>query len=311
MKSQRLAGVVMWGMVMGLADPVGAATLRYRLGGPWEAVNTDGVSNGWGLNPNLAGTSVPGSGDEARVNFAGNTVTVAYAAPTFATLRVGVDESGKVVVQDNGVLTTTGEMHIGNNGAAATGTMVVNDGGTVACGTILWVGRAAATTGVLTIDSGGVVGAGNHLWWGYQGNATINISGTLAQTGGNFGLGTNNASAAGGGVATLNILNGGIVNLNQWAAWNSGASTGSIHAGSLINMLGGTLTIKGNRESEVDAYVTLGRIVGYGGSGTIERSYDSGTNLTTITAIPEPGSFALLGMAGLVSVVVRRRKLVA
>ena len=312
MKSKQLAALALCGMGLGLIpfEPLGAATLRYRLSGPWSAVNTDGSSAGWSdnANVNLPWASIPGAGDEARVNYANNTVTVSYAAPSFAILRVGVNESGNVVVQDDGVLTTTGDMHIGNNGASATGTMVVNNGGTVACGSILYVGRDTGTTGILTVDLGGMVTSANHLWWGYRGSATINISGTLTQTSGIIGLGTNNAldTGNGGGTATVNILSGGVLDL-----WNiqTSSSGQSIQPGSLINISGtGELRVRGNLASAIQTqYVDTGKIVGFGGSGSVVVTYDSGLNKTILTAIPEPGSILLLGIAGLGLLGWRRR----
>ena len=307
MKGRLIVGWLVCGMLAGITQ---AATLRYRLSGAWNAVNTDGSSAGWSdnANVNLPWTSIPGTGDEARVNYAGNTVTVSYAAPSFATLRVGVDQSGTVVVQDNGVLTTTGDMHIGNNGASVTGTMVVNDGGTVACGNILWVGRSTGTSGVLTLDLGGMVTCANHLWWGYQGSATINISGTLTQTSGIIGLGTNNAlnTGSGGGTATVNILSGGVLDL-----WNIQTSSPgqSIQPGSLIDISGtGQLRVRGNLASAIQSqYVDTGKIVGYGGSGSVVVTYDSGLNRTILTAIPEPGALGLLGLTGLGFLMRRRR----
>ncbi len=43
----------------------------------------------------------------------------------------------------------------------------------------------------------------------------------------------------------------------------------------------------------MDAYVALGRIVAYGGTGIIQRVYDSTANLTTITALPPEKKFRL------------------
>lgn len=83
-----------------------AETLRYRLSGDWSKfADADGA--GWGVNPNIEGApgaGLPGSSDEARINWGGNTVTVSTTVPAVGHLQIGVDESGTVVVASGGVL---------------------------------------------------------------------------------------------------------------------------------------------------------------------------------------------------------------
>jgi hypothetical protein len=55
------------------------------------------------------------------------------------------------------------------------------------------------------------------------------------------------------------------------------------------------LVLAGN----ISNMASYGNVTAYDGIGTFVYSYDSGSNLTTITAIPEPATIALLGLGGL------------
>ncbi|MEQ8837909.1 MAG: hypothetical protein RID07_13975 [Lacipirellulaceae bacterium] len=215
-----------------------AATLRYRASGDWTQI-TDGATPGWGPNPVGVGTSLPGAGDDARINFGGNTVQVTSTVPTVSRVQIGVDESGILIVQNGGNLTANLDILAGNNNANATGTLTVNDGGTVNVGRILWAANDNSN-GNININPGGQVNVASHLWWGVTGTAIANISGTLSQTGGILGLGTSNASTASGGTATVNIMSGGLLALNNISG---AAGLPSIQAGSVIDITGtGELT---------------------------------------------------------------------
>jgi len=199
-----------------MADQSRAATYRYRLSGDWQTV-TDGVSEGWGLNPNNNGSpglGLPGAVDEARINWGNNTVSVNTAVPTVNRVAIGVDESGIVQVNSGGILTAAQDILAGNNNANATGTLIVNDGGIVNVGRILWAANTSSS-GVITINNGGTVNVASHLWWGVSGAASIGIYGSLFQTGGILGLGTSNASTPSGGTATVTIGDGGLLALNN------------------------------------------------------------------------------------------------
>lgn len=292
------------------ASQADAAVLRYRASGDWTLI-TDGASPGWGPNPVGVGTSLPGASDDARINFGGNTVQVTSAVPAVSRVQIGVDESGILVVDNGGVLTTTtasgnGDLLAGNNNSNATGTLMVNDGGTVNVGRILWSANNSSN-GVVTINSGGQVNVASHLWWGVTGTTVANISGTLTQTGGILGLGTNNASTPSGGTATVNILDGGRFELNNIS---SAAGLPSIQAGSLINISGsGEVVLPGDFEGVLNDYVDAGLIVGNLGLSTVtvDQIKNPGSTTAYINLIPEPASALLLSF-GLIGVAVRRRR---
>lgn len=301
MTKHLLSGVVLCGLAVGLAQ---GATLRYRLSGDWQDI-TDGASAGWGLNPNndgSPGTALPGAGDDARINWGGNTVTVNSPAPTFGRLQIGVDEAGIVEVNSGGVITTTGDVLAGNNNANATGTLIVKTGGVVNVGNILWAANNSST-GVITLNSGGQVNVASHLWWGVTGTATVNISGTLTQTGGILGLGTSNASTAGGGTATVNVLDGGLLNL-----WNIHGAGTSIFPGSSINLVGtGRIELPGDKSGAFNNhYIPDGYMFGDGIAGNVDASYDADLDRTIVTVIPEPATLGLLGF-GALGLLLRRR----
>ena len=266
--------------VLAMASQSSADTFRYRLNGDWNTVFT--ASEGWGPNPNnpgVPGGRVPIANDEARVNFGGSTVTVTTVTPTPGPkVQIGVDENGIVVVESGGVLTGN-DVYAGHNNANATGTLTVNNGGIVNVSNILWAANNGSD-GVININSGSVVNVASHLWWGVSGTATINVSGSLNQTGGILGLGTSNASTPGGGTATVNIGDGGLLALNNIS---SAPGTPSIQPGSVIDITGtGQLTLPGSFVSVLQTYVDSGLIVGDGVVGDVAIDLTTNPGYTTV-----------------------------
>lgn len=273
-----------------VADYSDAAVLRYRQSGDWTAIS-DGSSPGWANNDGSPSGSLPGAADDARINFGNNTVTVTTAVPTVNRVQIGVDESGNVTVSDGGVLAAGQDILAGNNNSNATGTLTVNDGGVVDVGRILWAAQNDSD-GAINVESGGIINVASHLWWGVTGTAEISISGTINQTGGILGLGTNDAATPTGGTATVNVLDGGLLALNNI----SGNGTASIQPGSIIDISGtGRLTVPDDRIGSIMQYADAGLFSGYGVVGNVVANYDPNTNLTTVTAIiPEPSTVLLL-----------------
>lgn len=286
-----------------------SAVLRYQKSGDWAALsdaNPDDVlrTPGWAGNPvGPAVGSAPGPADDARINFGGNTVSVTTVTDTVNRVQIGVDESGIVEVNNGGVLNAN-SLRAGNNGGAATGTLNVNNGGVVNVGGIFWAARTDGVSGVVNINSGGIVNAGDHLWWGVTGSAIVNITGTLNQTGGILGLGTENASTPSGGTAVVTVGEGGVLSLNNIS---SDVGLPSIQAGSLIDIMGtGQIVLAGDFEGTLLDYVAAGKIVGEGLIGNVVVDQTTNPGFTT-AYIPEPGSLMLIG-AGVVGIIARRKR---
>ena len=140
-----LLGVMVAGQAM-------AADIRYMNSGDYLE------PNGW------QGGVIPGTNDTARFNWGNNTVTLAGEAPLLRNFQMGVDESGQLVVETGGKLTTTGPRNstVGNNSnAGVVGRLTVNAGGEVNVTNVLFVGGGA--TGIVTND-GGTLNVTSHLW---------------------------------------------------------------------------------------------------------------------------------------------------
>jgi hypothetical protein len=303
-------------MIISMVCVVNAADIRYRLSGPWNQVS-DGTSPGW------IG-AIPGAADTARVNWGGwtgITVTLDYAAPTITRFQLGVDESGTLAVGADGSITATGGSIVGNNNWT-TGTLNIN-GGTVTNQGVLaigagnggvknagWNGNAAsawgATSGVVEIN-GGTLNIGSHLWMARgsantnapagvptsYGSLTINTGGVV-NVGGMIGLGTGDAvnQAAGKGVATITVNDGGLLVLS-----NIHASGTSVFPGSMFYLNGsGQIEFSGNFTGVMNDLYIPTYVTGNGILGNAVAAYDSGLNKTFVTAIPEPATLALLGL---------------
>ena len=258
-----------------MASVSNAATIRYKGSGPWEAVS-DGTTNGWQ-------GAMPGSADTARFNWGNNTVTLDYAAPTIDKFQMGVDESGGLVVNSGGVLTSLGNSKVGNNNVC-TGRLTINAGGQVnANGGWLMVAGNSSVTGIVNID-GGVLNCAGHLWaaTGAGSTATIDISnGGVINVGGMIGLGTIDAVNPGGGIATLNVNEDGLL-----ALANIHAAGTSIQPGSMLNLYGtGQVTLPGNFVGVIGNYAAAGLISGNGALGNVIAAYDDINDVTTVTAL--------------------------
>jgi len=131
-------------------------------------------------------------------------------------------------------------------------------------------------------------------------SVTLNVYGALnvKGTSGTATLGMVNDSRSGSsGVnsATLNIYGGGLVNVDAYTIGTYGV--GRINIASY-----GTMKIKGNVLTQVNADITAGKITGIGGA-TPYAWYQSSTNATYV---PEPATVALLGLGSLM--LLRRKR---
>lgn len=149
----------------------------------------------------------------------------------------------------------------------------------------------------LIVDAGGSVTWGGHMWFGiYTGaDGIVDIAGTFTQTAGILGLGTIDVINPGGGVCTINVLDGGLLALNN--IHGDGAS--SIMAGSLINIQGsGQLTLAGDFTGALQNYVAAGKIKGEGVLGNVEIDLTTNPGFTTVMAADsEPPEETVLQLA--------------
>ncbi len=240
------------------------ASLRYTQSGDWFAVNpANANTNGW-LN-----ATVPGSTDTARANWADNTITLSSVAPTVDRFQFGVDESGGLVVENGGVLTSLRGSRVGNNNLCE-GRLTINTGGVVNVLGWLMIAGDSLVTGKVTIN-GGELNIDNHLWMATGADSigvlelnrgTVNVSGIL-------GVGTVDFFS-GGGVGTVNV-NGGVLALNSiHSSTANGVYLPSVQPGSIINITGsGLITLPGDFTGTIQNYVTEGKITAYDGLGTI------------------------------------------
>jgi hypothetical protein len=238
----------------GLAAPLFALHLpAQQTSSTWNPAGNPGSDGLWSTAANWSGGTVPGAGYKAFINNA--------PAPCIVNRAAG-----------------GGQISIGDGG---TGLLIVTNGGNLSAGdTTLgnldvygWTAIGYSQAGEMVIASGGSVTFNYHLWVGFNTGAsgTLVMNGGAASVAGAFGLGP------GGGTGIAHI-NGGTLTLAQLGA---SAVQG---AGSVLDISGGTIVVSGNDLTTVQGLVSSNKITAYGGTGTVNVSYNGST--TTITGTP-------------------------
>lgn len=127
-------------------------------------------------------------------------------------------------------------------------------------------------------------------------------TGTLTMTGGLISIPDANSVKIGtDGSTGLLELFGGTIRAGTLEIGEPGS-------GGIMDIRAGTLILDGDRTEDVLAYIAAGLMTAYGGASGAEVLYDydvANAGKTTVTAIPEPATIALLGL-GLLAL--RRRR---
>ena len=110
-------------------------------------------------------------------------------------------------------------------------------------------------------------------------------------------------------VGTVRLRDTSVLDLDVSAYWGLGFGTGQVtynEGWGLVDIdsIGSKIIWDGDHtvigDDQVQILVDAGVLVAFGGSGTVQWSYDFMGDETIITGIPEPATIALLGLGGLV-----------
>ena len=159
------------------------------------------------------------------------------------------------------------------------GVIRIVDGGTLNT-TGGWMAVGYSSTATLIVETGGVANFGSHLWWGMKtgADADIILNGGTITGSKDFGLGWYFGPADDHGVARV-YVNRGVLNIHHWDGANA------IYGDSFIDVRLGTVNITndGDQVDEVLAFAAAGKILAFGGIGTLNVVHVG--SVTTITAV--------------------------
>jgi len=238
------------------------------------ATNTINLNGGTLTANQIKATSATGT---RVINFNGGTLKAAGSGLASTFLASGVAttanvRNGGAIIDTNGNTVTIGQalVHstIGGDNAIDGGLTKINSGTLTLSGANTFTGAATVNAGTLESGATGTFGAGN-----------VNVAASAALT---FG---NNTSIA--DLATLTFASSSTINLNFTGAETLGAVYNSISSTYLAD---GTYTA-----SQLNTY--FGDITAFTGAGSL-----------TVTAIPEPSTFAILAGLGVLGLVGFRRR---
>jgi len=284
------------------ASGTGAVTFANATGPAWGANNQTRTLN-------LSGTNTDNN-------------TIASVIANNGSGAVGITKSGVGKWVLSGANTYTGATTVSAGTLLVNGSLAAGSAVSVASGAIL--GGSGTINGTTTIQSGGILSPGNSP--GLQNMGTL-----VLIDGGNYNWQVLNATGlAGTGFDTINLtgslnlagLTGGTdFNINLWSLSSIGPDVNgnALNFDNTLNQ-SWTLVTTGNAITGFDASeftVNVGANVGAGTAGfsnalaggvfSVALSGDSTDLLLNYTAIPEPSTYAMLGL-GLGALVWLRRK---
>ena len=157
-----------------------------------------------------------------------------------------------------------------NDGDTGYGELTM-DGGTLTTSGYMSTAYHEGTSALITMNSGSVyigdpAGSSGHLYLGRAGSAQFNINGGTFVVDDNLQLGRNAT-----GYGEINLAGGTL----QVGNLTLGAGTGR------VDITGGTFVLVGDDTAVVEAFITSGVIVAYGGAGRLNVVFEGATALTT------------------------------
>ncbi len=181
---------------------------------------------------------------------------------------------------------TVAHLVMGDNTAAHDHLLILAPGaelttGLDSFGRTTWTGIGYNRGASMRVRHGAILRTKDHLWIGFSSPAigNIEINGGTIDVAGQFGLGWN------GGEGHVIIRNGGALVLDRIDP------TRTVSGNSSIDIRTGSIVIGGNRLAAIQAYIDDGKLLSYGGDGTVLASHNVETNLTTITSAGPPTGY--------------------
>ncbi len=153
------------------------------------------------------------------------------------------------------------------------GVIRVVDGGSITTG-VNWSGVGYNSTAHMIVETGGSVSFGQHMWIALQADSvgTLDINGGTVSVAEMIGLGWS------GGTGYVNV-NSGLLALSNI----HGDGVSSIKGASVLDIELGSVTLPRNFTSVIGAYAAAGKILAFGGIGTLDVVFADG--VTTVTAV--------------------------
>jgi autotransporter-associated beta strand protein len=306
-------------------------TLAFNVGGTNE-FTTGNVTT---LLTNLAASSSSTNGMNAGSGFGFDTTNAAASTFTIADVisnSTGASGGARGLVKlGTNTLVLTGTNDYTGTTAVSAGTLRVNGNNTAATGAVTvanlaTLGGSGTIGGDTTIQSGGTLSPGNS-----PGTLTYDGADLIFNDGGNFNWQILDATGvAGTGYDTNSIINGGVLdlsaltgapdfNINLWSLSSTspdvnGDATNFDNTANFTWTLVSTPTAILNFDAS-DFTINVSAINGTSGfSNTLNGSFsvalaDSSTDLVLVyTAVPEPGTLALLAGGAIAGIVALRRR---
>ena len=242
-------------------------------------------------------------GGDGSLVMSGGTINVGPQGDATRTMSIGNQGATGHVTMTDGTINVSGALGVGVNVGAdgVTGGYGVLDmlGGTISVGYVPELQRDMQIgirngTGIVNM-SDGVIDINGDLVVGvtYFDDAMVASpgTGTLTMTGGLISVADANAIEIGleGSTGLVDLL-GGTLTAGDLLIGETGSS---------MNITAGTLVLVGDQTAALTAYADAGLLTAFGGASGAALVYDVSEGKTTVTAIPEPATIALLGLAAL------------